>query len=86
MVLYEIYREIYLYVKTFDPLLVFINLLNCTVQIKITVIKNKMHKWTLEGKKGRYYLLVSLLDLLVNKGNNKITELRTILQRESQNS
>ena len=23
---------------------------------------------------------------LVNKGNNKITELRTILQRESQNS
>ena len=24
--------------------------------------------------------------LLVNKGNNKITELRTILQRESQNS
>jgi hypothetical protein len=24
--------------------------------------------------------------LLVNKGNNKITELRTMLQRESQNS
>jgi hypothetical protein len=24
--------------------------------------------------------------LMVNKGNNKITELRTILQRESQNS
>jgi len=24
--------------------------------------------------------------LLLNKGNNKITELRTILQRESQNS
>jgi hypothetical protein len=24
--------------------------------------------------------------LLMNKGNNKITELRTILQRESQNS
>ena len=24
--------------------------------------------------------------LIVNKGNNKITELRTILQRESQNS
>jgi hypothetical protein len=24
--------------------------------------------------------------LLFNKGNNKITELRTILQRESQNS
>jgi hypothetical protein len=27
-----------------------------------------------------------LLITLVNKGNNKITELRTILQRESQNS
>ena len=26
------------------------------------------------------------LRLFVNKGNNKITELRTILQRESQNS
>jgi hypothetical protein len=24
--------------------------------------------------------------LLINKGNNKITELRTIFQRESQNS
>jgi hypothetical protein len=24
--------------------------------------------------------------IIVNKGNNKITELRTILQRESQNS
>ena len=30
---------------------------------------------------------VSYLDVnLINKGNNKITELRTILQRESQNS
>ena len=27
-----------------------------------------------------------LLISLINKGNNKITELRTILQRESQNS
>ena len=26
------------------------------------------------------------IDFLINKGNNKITELRTILQRESQNS
>ena len=26
------------------------------------------------------------ITLLLNKGNNKITELRTILQRESQNS
>ena len=27
-----------------------------------------------------------IVPLLLNKGNNKITELRTILQRESQNS
>ena len=27
-----------------------------------------------------------IVDFLANKGNNKITELRTILQRESQNS
>ena len=27
-----------------------------------------------------------LIELIENKGNNKITELRTILQRESQNS
>ena len=30
--------------------------------------------------------LLSDKDGLLNKGNNKITELRTILQRESQNS
>jgi hypothetical protein len=30
--------------------------------------------------------LVVRKDMDVNKGNNKITELRTILQRESQNS
>ena len=29
---------------------------------------------------------VSAQDALLNKGNNKITELQTILQRESQNS
>jgi hypothetical protein len=27
-----------------------------------------------------------IIKILENKGNNKITELRTILQRESQNS
>ncbi len=32
-----------------------------------------------------YVMLNSKCELL-NKGNNKITELRTILQRESQNS
>ena len=31
-------------------------------------------------------ILIKLLDIGVNKGNNKITELRTILQRESKNS
>jgi hypothetical protein len=32
------------------------------------------------------YLHVFIDYLVLNKGNNKITELRTILQRESQNS
>ena len=29
---------------------------------------------------------ITKISLYINKGNNKITELRTILQRESQNS
>ena len=33
------------------------------------------------GELGRFPLYID-----INKGNNKITELRTILQRESQNS
>ena len=33
--------------------------------------------------KTRFFMDFQLMD---NKGNNKITELRTILQRESQNS
>jgi hypothetical protein len=32
------------------------------------------------------YVLAPPAHISVNKGNNKITELRTILQRESQNS
>ena len=32
------------------------------------------------------HMLISITFPNVNKGNNKITELRTILQRESQNS
>jgi hypothetical protein len=32
-----------------------------------------------------YLIVINILDN-INKGNNKITELRTILQRESQNS
>jgi hypothetical protein len=31
-------------------------------------------------------MIINIMILLSNKGNNKITELRTILQRESQNS
>ena len=44
------------------------------------------------GKSTDIYALKAILFLfilntaLLNKGNNKITELRTILQRESQNS
>jgi hypothetical protein len=34
----------------------------------------------------RFFMFWSLFHIHVNKGNNKITELRTILQRESQNS
>ena len=36
----------------------------------------------------RFWLILGkdLVEVLNNKGNNKITELRTILQRESQNS
>jgi ABC-type lipoprotein release transport system permease subunit len=37
------------------------------------------------SKNSYIYLLTKGSDLL-NKGNNKITELRTFLQRESQNS
>ena len=32
------------------------------------------------------HVIISKQDIQINKGNNKITELRTILQRESQNS
>jgi hypothetical protein len=33
-----------------------------------------------------YYAIYMYLSAILNKGNNKITELRAILQRESQNS
>jgi hypothetical protein len=35
---------------------------------------------------GMMHIPPFILHIPVNKGNNKITELRTILQRESQNS
>ena len=34
----------------------------------------------------RYNKIANFSPNIINKGNNKITELRTILQRESQNS
>ena len=34
----------------------------------------------------KYTLFTCFEHIFMNKGNNKITELRTILQRESQNS
>ena len=43
------------------------------------------YKWKYEGNKVKFLLNSELLEEL-NKGNNKITELRTIFQRESQNS
>jgi hypothetical protein len=50
----------------------------CKIKM-ITVYKNRFSKHL---KKLESSCLVSI----TNKGNNKITELRTILQRESQNS
>ena len=43
------------------------------------------HHWycEFESRSGRN---VYIYNIIINKGNNKITELRTILQRESQNS
>jgi hypothetical protein len=34
----------------------------------------------------KYIFTIYLANIIIIKGNNKITELRTILQRESQNS
>ena len=36
--------------------------------------------------KGMIYSSFQIIEIVINKGNNKITELRTISQRESQNS
>jgi hypothetical protein len=46
-----------------------------------------VHNYRLDiGKAFMNYVMNLRLNLLDHKGNNKITELRTILQRESQNS
>ena len=39
-----------------------------------------------QSSKGEKSKLISIQNIHLNKGNNKISELRTILQRESQNS
>ena len=45
---------------------------------------------SLENKSKFIWLLsnenIIIINIVINKGNNKITELRTILQRESPNS
>ena len=56
----------------------------------LTPLRKYFHDyWGICGKRSLYIYegsVVSLVFLLHNKGNNKITELRAILQRESQNS
>ena len=56
----------------------------------LVVITQVVENPTLMRSRPRRYLYTGgtymLFDGLTNKGNNKITELRTILQRESQNS
>ena len=54
---------------------------------KRTENERPIHANETNAKRKRYEISVNLNDPgSVNKGNNKITELRTILQRESQNS
>ena len=50
------------------------------IETKLLTLKNELKSYFEKNQR------VQLLDLRLNKANNKITELRTILQRESQNS
>ena len=59
----------------------FLNVLWVDVHIGRSLSTEKCRHYQLKLKNNSQHLL-----LLINKGNNKITELRTILQRESQNS
>jgi hypothetical protein len=52
-------------------------------EIHDEINKNKNPNSAKGPDKGK---IVNKLYSIINKGNNKITELRTILQRESQNS
>ena len=55
-----------------------------SVHIKIADIKTENYSVT-KVENANFCKTVTC-DNILNKGNNKITELRTILQRESQNS
>ena len=59
-----------------------------TKQKNIEKATKAMYEVIRRGKRHNLSIecLLGLFDKIVNKGNNKITELRTILQRESQNS
>ena len=63
------------------PILTFI-VSSCVIPEKYKKeIESKCFKFIWNGKPDKVKR-----NTLINKGNNKITELRTILQRESQNS
>ena len=64
------------YQKTMSPIHQHQNVLSLNKTCDINTIKRFIYRET-----GVYFSIGP-----VNKGNNKITELRTILQRESQNS
>jgi hypothetical protein len=49
-------------------------------------IHNNVSVWGDISIRGLLFQWASTIKIQLNKGNNKITELRTILQRESQNS
>ena len=50
-----------------------------------TVQKHAWQKLRQESTTQKFYI-INVVSILLNKGNNKITELRTILQKESPNS
>ena len=51
-----------------------------------TVVLTVERKFLIKVALKCIFRAVKKISITVNKGNNKITELRTILQRESQNS
>ena len=57
---------------------------NCDVGLD--VVQTSVFLKTVDGKLCNFNRFPLVANIYVNKGNNNITELRTILQRESQNS